>query len=254
MASAPRHGRRPWRLPSAHKAGWCRCRHRRRRARRWWPSGEGALDLTGRRRAWRSLATPPKRSRPPVRSPAGATVRRQSATPRRKLPSELRFRDEAAAAALAACGPRSPAGLPGSVALVPAPRRQEASKLGQACCEQSRPTGRMSSRSALARACGTLASTCGAKPGRTVSAAAINAAMATAERALIMTVPCHWAFGPSFRCRLDNHGRFRDVFATGGKWFRRTGVLFRRPCGDETCRLCQDRRADPVSGSASGQK
>jgi hypothetical protein len=74
--------------------------------------------------------------------------------------------------------------------LVPAARRQEASKFGQACAEQSRPMGRMSRRSALARGRGTLASTCGANPGRRVRAAATNAATAIAESALIMTVPC----------------------------------------------------------------
>src|SRR6266487_2278878 len=69
--------------------------------------------------------------------------------------------------------------------LEPAARRQEASKFGQACCEQSLPTVRISRRSPLASACGTLASTWGAKPGNTVSAAAMNAAAATAEKALI---------------------------------------------------------------------
>src|SRR5881394_166299 len=82
-------------------------------------------------------------------------------------------------------------------ALVPATRRQEASKFGQACCEQSLPTGRMSRRSPLASACGTLASTVGAKPGKMVNAVAMNAAKAIAESALIMTVPCHGPFGPS---------------------------------------------------------
>src|SRR5882757_803614 len=95
--------------------------------------------------------------------------------------------------------------------LVAALRRQDASKFGQACSEQSRPTGRISRRSALARATGTLASTCGAKPGRMVRAAAMNAAIAIAERALIMTVPCHlgllarfgiWAFWPDLFCRF----------------------------------------------------
>src|SRR4051812_36810750 len=80
--------------------------------------------------------------------------------------------------------------------LVPAARRQEASKFGHAFSEQSRPTCLMSRRSPLASATGTLASTCGANPGRTVSAAAMNAATATAESALIMTVPCHWAVRP----------------------------------------------------------
>src|SRR3954453_13241154 len=86
-----------------------------------------------------------------------------------------------------------------AVGLEPATRRQEASKFGQACCEQSLPTGRMSRRSALASACGTLASTVGAKPGKMVNAVAMNAAKAIAESALIMTVPCHGPFGPSFR-------------------------------------------------------
>src|ERR1700739_248880 len=97
--------------------------------------------------------------------------------------------------------------------LVPATRRQEASKFGQAFCEQPAPTLWISSRSALARAWGTLASTWGAKPGKTARAAATNAATVTAERALIMTVPCHWAFGPSFRWLTDTPRRFPDVFA-----------------------------------------
>ncbi len=78
-----------------------------------------------------------------------------------------------------------------TVAFEPALRRHEFSKLGQACSEQSRPTGRISSRSPLAMATGTLASTWGAKPGRTVRAAAMKAAIAIAESALIMEVPCY---------------------------------------------------------------
>jgi hypothetical protein len=31
-----------------------------------------------------------------------------------------------------------------------------------------------------------------------------------------------------FRYRADNHARFPDVYATSGKWFRRTGELLRR--------------------------
>src|SRR5438132_1625744 len=86
-----------------------------------------------------------------------------------------------------------------TTSLEPAARRQEASKFGQACCEQSLPTVRISSRSPLASACGTLASTWGAKPGNTVSAAAMNAATAIAEKALIMTVPCHGPLRPVVR-------------------------------------------------------
>ena len=41
-------------------------------------------------------------------------------------------------------------------ALVPARRRQDDSKFGQACCEQSLPMVRISSRSLLASGCGTL--------------------------------------------------------------------------------------------------
>ncbi len=86
------------------------------------------------------------------------------------------------------------------VSLEPAERRQVASKFGQACCEQSRPTLWMSSRSDFASASGTLASTCGAKPGRSVRAAATNAAIKIAATALIMTVPCRWGLGgPTFR-------------------------------------------------------
>src|SRR5260370_42630497 len=74
-------------------------------------------------------------------------------------------------------------------ALVPARRMQEASKFGQACCEQSLPMVLMSSRSLLASAWGTLASTVGAKPGRRVRVAATHAAIAIAERALIIDGP-----------------------------------------------------------------
>ena len=80
-----------------------------------------------------------------------------------------------------------------TIGLAPAVRRQEASKFGQACCEQSLPTARMSSRSPLASGYGHAGFDLGAKPGRTVSAAAMNAATAIAESALIMTVPCHGA-------------------------------------------------------------
>ena len=83
-----------------------------------------------------------------------------------------------------------------TIELEPAVRRQEASKFGQDCCEQSLTAERTSRRSPFASACGTLASTCGAKPGNTVSAAAMKAAAAIAEKALIITVPCHGLGGP----------------------------------------------------------
>src|SRR5580698_2531781 len=103
----------------------------------------------------------------------------------------------------------------------------------------------MSSRSALASACGTLASTCGAKPGRTVRAAAKKAAIATAERVLIMTVPCHWAFLARKFVDTLYKPRVSGCLRPGGKWFRPAGALFRRPCGDET-NGSPDRRADPA--------
>src|SRR3981081_3619466 len=125
------------------------------------------------------------------------------------------------------------------VDLVVALRRQEASKFGQACCEQSRPAGRTSRRSDFASATGTLASTCGAKPGRMVNAAATNAATTMAEIALIMTVPCHLGrFGPIWfvasQCYLNRVPRFQDVFAVRAMWFRRPRFLFHGAHGDET--------------------
>src|SRR5476651_1911353 len=118
--------------------------------------------------------------------------------------------------------------------LVPATRRQEASKFGQAFCEQPAPTAWMSSRSPLARACGTLASTCGAKPGRTVSAAATNAAIAMAESALIMTVPCHWAFWPVVRWLMNTQRLFPDVFAKTQNGFFPPKICFVAKGRDET--------------------
>src|SRR4051812_35762547 len=135
--------------------------------------------------------------------------------------------------------------IDGAVDFEPATRRQEGSKFGQACCEQSLPTGRISSRSALARACGTLASTVGAKPGKMVNAVAMSAAKAIAESALIMTVPCHGPFGPSFR-RMDVYPpQVSGCLRRRRKWFRPGQVLFRRPGGMKHCRLAQGRRGDP---------
>lgn len=100
----------------------------------------------------------------------------------------------------------------GTCAEEPATRRQEASKFGQACCEQSRP--RISSRSPLARTCGTLASTSGAKPGRSARPAATNAAMAKAATALIMTSPVSWTLdGPRLIGHPHTKQAFPDVFA-----------------------------------------
>src|SRR5881394_3442182 len=112
-------------------------------------------------------------------------------------------------------------------ALVPAARRQEASKFGQACCEQSLPTVRISRRSPLASACGTLASTWGAKPGNTVSAAAMNAAAMIAEKALIMTVPCHGPWRPRRFVGLTcNQRKFPAVFASCENGFVRAEFCF----------------------------
>ena len=103
------------------------------------------------------------------------------------------------------------------VVLEPELRRQEAPKFGQFCCEQSWPIGRMSRRSALASGRGTLASTCGAKPGRMARAAARHAAIATAERVLIMTVPCHRALVARVVWRLDTNRAFPEFFAEVGQ-------------------------------------
>ena len=77
----------------------------------------------------------------------------------------------------------------GTMVSPPATRRHEASKFGQVCCEQSGPSRRMSSRSALASAWGTEASTCGAKPPRAVRPVATNVTAAIADNALIMKLP-----------------------------------------------------------------
>src|SRR6201994_1966049 len=97
--------------------------------------------------------------------------------------------------------------------LEPTLRRQEASKCGQFCCEQSAPTGRTSRRSAFASGRGTLASTDGAKPGRTARAAATHAAIAMAEKVLIMTVPCHRALAARVVWSLHTNGPFPEFFA-----------------------------------------
>src|SRR5689334_6993053 len=115
----------------------------------------------------------------------------------------------------------------------PTRRRQDASKFGQAFSEQSRPIGWTLSRSALGRACGTLASTCGAKPGRTVRAAATSAAIAIAESALIMTVPCPTGLCGSLVDELITKGRFGIPSRSGKNGFIRSH-LFRGGGPDET--------------------
>jgi hypothetical protein len=139
----------------------------------------------------------------------------------------------------------------------PAVRRQEASKCGHACCEQSRPVAWTSRRSALASGRGTLASTCGAKPGKTARAAATQAASAIAERVLIITVPCHQALVAPLSGLLIQTGRFRSFSprsAKGLKWFHPAIILFRRPIRDETKPVLPRRRAGPPSGSMTDQK
>ncbi len=61
--------------------------------------------------------------------------------------------------------------------------------VGQCWAEQGTLTVRIGNRSAFASACGTLASTGGAKLGKIVIAAATKAAIVTAESALIMVRP-----------------------------------------------------------------
>src|SRR5664279_6187547 len=138
--------------------------------------------------------------------------------------------------------------------LEPATRRQEASKFGQAFCEQFGPRLWMSSRSPFARACGTLASTCGAKPGRTVSAAATNAAIAMAESALIMTVPCHWAFWPVVSLVNGYPAAVSGCLRQGPKWFLPAGDLFRRRRQPRNNAGSPRRRPDRASGSSPDRK
>jgi hypothetical protein len=116
----------------------------------------------------------------------------------------------------------------------------------------------MSSRSALASGTGVLAETWGAKPGRMVRAAAMNAATATAERALIMTVPCNLSlsvcFGGPFVGRIDNRPWFRDIFASHEKRFHHAkncfNLVFRTKqnpeiCNDFSCPLTYDKTRTP---------
>src|ERR1700750_847784 len=75
----------------------------------------------------------------------------------------------------------------------------------------------MSRRSALASGRGTLASTDGAKPGRTARAAATHAAIATAEKVLIMTVPCHRALAALVVWSITHTGPVPGVLAKEGQ-------------------------------------
>jgi hypothetical protein len=61
--------------------------------------------------------------------------------------------------------------------------------VGQCCDAQDTLAIRIGSRSAFASACGSLASTRGAKLGKIVMAVATKAAIVTAESALIMVRP-----------------------------------------------------------------
>jgi hypothetical protein len=121
--------------------------------------------------------------------------------------------------------------------LEPATFRQEAWKFGQACCEQSRAAVWMSSRSALARACGTLASTCGAKPGSTVRA-----------------VPCHWPLRPVVKLgRLIPGARFRLFSRKAQNGFIPPALCFVVTSGRNTA-ASHRRRGYPLSGSGQDRK
>src|ERR1700680_3167276 len=65
-------------------------------------------------------------------------------------------------------------------------RKQEVSNWGQTCREQSWATGRIASRSALAKATDWPASTCGAKPGKATTATPRSDIIATAASDLII--------------------------------------------------------------------
>ena len=117
----------------------------------------------------------------------------------------------------------------GTMVSPPATRRHEASKFGQVCCEQSGPSRRMSSRSALASAWGTEASTCGAKPPREVRPAATNVTAAIADNALIMKLPGKRTHGPGFCRRFRSQQRLRDPFTRREKWFHPARLCFVGP-------------------------
>ena len=117
----------------------------------------------------------------------------------------------------------------GTMVSPPATRRHEASKFGQVCCEQSGPSRRMSSRSPLASAWGTEASTCGAKPPREVRPAATNVTAAIADNALIMKLSGKRTHGPGFCRRFRNQRRLRDPFTRREKWFHPARLCFVGP-------------------------
>src|SRR5207245_5179564 len=196
--------------------------------RRWqanWSLAEP--QWTSRKRTWRNASRPPDH-------PKGA-ISDQCATRRRKLPWGMREVPNHYGVRSAVTSRASRIEV-----LVTAARRQEASKFGQACCEQSRPTGRTSSRSALASACGVEASTLGAKPGNTVSAAAMNAAMAIAEKALIMTVPCHGPWRPRrFVGWTCSQRKFPAVFTGPENGFVPAEFCFVGQWRTKHCRLAQ---------------
>ena len=105
--------------------------------------------------------------------------------------------------------------------LEPAARRQEASKFGQDCCEQSLPTVRISSRSPLASACGTLASTCGAKPGKHGERGGDERSNSDGGKSLDHDGPLSWAFAARrFVGWTCTQRQFPAVFAKRRKWFR----------------------------------
>ena len=151
---------------------------------------------------------------PDYRANLNRSAKSQSATPRRKLLRNFYFSrcrnqkppDDAGGSVglevRRACrmgkwfsdARRSPGGLRGPASWS---RRRGGRRLRYSAriAARSRRSGHPAGRPWPAAA-GTLASTCGAKPGRTVRAAAMNAAMAIAESALIMTVPCHGPWRP----------------------------------------------------------
>src|SRR5260370_24805261 len=120
----------------------------------------------------------------------------------------------------------------------------------------------MSSRSPSASACGTLASTCGAKPGRMERAAATNAATAMAETALIIRPPVIGPLRPVVGLVNCYPAPVSGCLREGRKWFRAPGVLFRRRSrtkhgrpalwGAASRQAVQDWRAEAGRGAACG--
>ena len=209
---------------------------------RWSDEAVGGVAVIG----W-----PPNTESRPTGQLRWGAINCQSATSRRKLPSGFAWSPEA----VRPYGVRSAVTSRASRTIALGAGRRGGRKLrNSARPAASSPCRRCGYRAGRPwqAACGTLASTCGAKPGKTVSAAAMNAATAMAERALIMTVPCHGPWRPVVSLDgLVASASFRMSSPTSGNGFVRRRVLFRRQLADETMPARHGRRLEPETGSVA---